>query len=480
MARRFEPRTVAELGHWHHDTDVAVVGLGCAGAAAALEAVAAGADVTVLERASGGGGTSSMSGGVIYLGGGTALQKACGFEDSPEEMYRYLMAACGDLPDEPKIRLYCEHSIEHYEWFVGHDVPFKAVFYPHYSGEPPTDDGLVFSGTEDAYPYNEVARPAPRGHVPQTPNQTGWLLMQKLVEAIERTPATVLTDTRCLTLVLDDDGAVVGLVAKRDGEEYCIRARKGVVLTTGGFINNKDMLDAYAPLLRKCNFRVGAEGDDGSGIRMGMGAGAAAINMAMGSISLPITPPKTLIKGILVNAQGQRFVNEDAYFGVLGEHVLYRQEGKAYLVLDGETFQPPDVEREVAGVGETVEEIEGALRLPAGSLKATLELYNRHAERGEDPVYHKAADYVVPLAPPYGAFDCTTANSLFAAFTLGGLRTSVDGEVLTADREPIAGLYAAGRASACIAAPRYASGISIGDGTFFGRRAGRHAARGNA
>jgi 3-oxo-5alpha-steroid 4-dehydrogenase len=386
----------------------------------------------------------------------------------------------GPNPDEPKISVYCEQSIEHYQWFLDHDVPFNAVYYPGYSGEPPSCDGLVYSGNEDTWPYNEIARPAPRGHVPATPNQTGWLLMQKLVEAIEKSPAELITDTRALTLVVDDDGAVVGAVTKRDGEEFVILARKGVILTAGGFINDKDMLTNYAPLLRKCMFRVGAEGDDGSGIRLGLGVGAAAINMAMGSISLPITPPKNIIKGILVNAQGQRFVNEDAYMGALGEAALTHNDGKAYLLLDGETFVHPDVDREVSGVGETVEEIESAIGLPEGSLVSTVALYNKHAEKGEDPLFHKKSDYVVPLKPPYGAFDCTTENSLYAVFTLGGLQTTRDGQVLTAAGDIGPGLYGAGRTTACIAAPGYSSGLSIGDGTFFGRRAGRHAATGSA
>ncbi len=130
-----------------------VLGLGAAGAAAALEASRAGADTLVLERAGGGGGTSAMSGGVLYLGGGTALQKACGFDDSPEAMFQYLMASCGDGPDEAKVRLYCEGSVAHYDWLVAQGVPFKPVFYYGCSGEPPTDDGLVWSGSERAQPF---------------------------------------------------------------------------------------------------------------------------------------------------------------------------------------------------------------------------------------------------------------------------------------------------------------------------------------
>ena len=89
-----------EVAHWDEEVDVLVVGLGAAGAAAALDAASAGAETLVLERASGGGGTSAMSGGVLYLGGGTALQRACGFEDSAEAMFEYLKVSCGDAPDE--------------------------------------------------------------------------------------------------------------------------------------------------------------------------------------------------------------------------------------------------------------------------------------------------------------------------------------------------------------------------------------------
>ena len=109
-------RDPAEVANWDEEVDVLVVGLGAAGAAAALEAAAAGAETLVLERAGGGGGTSAMSGGVLYLGGGTRMQKACGFEDSEEDMFKYLMASVGDEPDEAKIALYCEGSVAHYEW----------------------------------------------------------------------------------------------------------------------------------------------------------------------------------------------------------------------------------------------------------------------------------------------------------------------------------------------------------------------------
>jgi 3-oxo-5alpha-steroid 4-dehydrogenase len=155
---------------------------------------------------------------------------------------------------------------------------------------------------------------------------------------------------------------------------------------------------------------------------------------------------------------------------------MYRQDGRAWLVCDERTFERPEVPREIAAVGESTAEIESAVGLPGGSLAATLELYNRHAARGEDPLFRKSRDYLAPLEPPYAALDCCVDSSFYASFTLGGLRTNVDGEVMTPEGAIVAGLYAAGRASAGLAAPGYSSGISLGDGSYFGRRAGRKAA----
>ena len=128
-----------------------------------MEARAAGADVLLLERASGGGGTTALSTGQIYLGGGTAIQKACGFDDSAAEMFKYLMASCGPGVDEAKIRLFSDASVEHFDWLVAQGVPFKESFYGDGSYTP-TDDCLSYSGSEQAWPYLELARPAPRGH----------------------------------------------------------------------------------------------------------------------------------------------------------------------------------------------------------------------------------------------------------------------------------------------------------------------------
>ena len=101
-----------------------------------------------------------------------------------------------------------------------------------------------------------------------------------------------------------------------------------------------------------------------------------------------------------------------------------------------------------------------------------------NTRRGEDPIHGKTAEFLKPLTkPPFAALDYRVDHSLWGAFTMGGLHTSVDGEVLTADGDAIPGLYAAGRTTSGLAAQGYSSGLSLADCTFFGRRAGRVAAR---
>src|SRR5699024_5933246 len=104
---------------WALEADVVIAGYGVAGAAAAVEAARAGAAVLVLERAGGWGGAASQAGGCIYLGGGTPVQQACGFEDSAEEMEKFLTAALGPGADAAKIADYCAGSLEHFDWLVG-------------------------------------------------------------------------------------------------------------------------------------------------------------------------------------------------------------------------------------------------------------------------------------------------------------------------------------------------------------------------
>ncbi len=469
------PCDASEITDWDETADVVVVGFGAAGSAAAFSAAHARAEVLVVERTGGPGGAAALAEGIVYLGGGTPIQRACGFEDSLDDMYRYLMAACGPDPDEAKIARYVEESLGHFDWLVARGVPFDATFCAETQMAPTGTEGLVYSGGEDAYPFNEIARPAPRGHLAKTKRSTGWLLMQHLAHAAMEAGAGVCADTRIDRLVVAD-GQVVGVQGQRFGETVSLRARRGVILAAGGFVFNDDMLRKHCPPLVRGSFKVGTEGDDGRGIRMAQAIGAAVRNMYAGEVSLPIIPPRNLVRGILVNGRGQRFINEDTYMGRVGQSALYEQDGEVYLIVDEATYEPNWMGLTACWVCETPAELEAEMGLPTGSLQSTLELYNLHAEAGEDPVFHKGRAWLRPLVPPIGAFDLRVGPAPYAPFTLGGLETTVAGSVLDLGGDPIGGLYAAGRTTAGVCSFGYASGLSIGDSTIFGRLAGATAA----
>ncbi|NKY84544.1 FAD-dependent oxidoreductase [Nocardia veterana] len=483
------PRSAREITHYDLDTDVLVVGYGCAGAAAAFEAARAGARVLVLDRAGGPGGSSAMSGGEIYLGGGTPIQRACGFDDTPEDMAAYLNAALGPGADADKIADYCEHSVEHFHWLVDRGVPFKPSLWDAPAWVPPTDDGLMWLG-ENSWPFTEIARPAPRGHRPTANDFGGRLLMQCLTDAVESAGVRTLFDTCATTLIRTDDGAITGVVARRYGRESTIRVRRGCVLTTGGFVDNDEMLAAHAPLLLG-HTKVSAGTDDGSGIRMAQAAGAAVRHMATGQVGISLIPGLAA-RGIVVNDKGVRFVNEDTYPGRIGQAALFTQGMRVWVVLDEEAFEAvPEQQRwgvRPTHVADTAEELGAAMGLPPGALDATLRRYNEFAAGGTDPDQHKAARWLRPLRSPLAAVDVRAGirppaesgdrrGTGASVFTLGGLHTDRQGRVLDLDATPIPGLFAAGRAAVNLHGLGYISGTSLGDGTFFGRRAGRAAAQ---
>jgi 3-oxo-5alpha-steroid 4-dehydrogenase len=470
-----EPLHAGEVPAWDMEADVVVVGLGASGAAATIEAAEAGAEVIALESAAMGGGTSAMSGGIIYLGGGTAVQIACGYSDTPEAMAAFLMAACGPGTDEAKVRAYCDNSVAHFDWLVAHGVPFEGQFHPEHDMEPSDLSGLFYSGGEDSWPFTEVAPPVPRGHHPRIPGAAGGFLMQHLLAAVAATPAQVITDATAQRLVVEG-GEVVGLEASVDGATRLLRARGGVVLAAGGFMFNHPMLAQYCPTALKANVPLGTQHDDGRGIRMGQGVGAAVLEMHEMEVATPITPPRPIVRGILVNAKGERFINEDTYFGRIGKEALFNQNAEVYFVHSDDSFVLNNAGYQPQWVAETAEELESEIGLPSGSLAATLERYNEHAAQGSDPEFHKSSDWVIPLEPPYGVIDIGLERSWYAGFTLGGLHTSTDSAVLDATGTAIPGLFAAGRTTKGIAGTGYVSGISLGDGTFFGRRAGLSAA----
>lgn len=475
------PATVAasDVTEWSDDVDVVVIGFGIGGGCAAVSAAAAGARVLVLERAAVAGGTTSMAGGHFYLGGGTAVQQATGHSDSVEEMYKYLVAVSRE-PELDKIRAYCEGSVEHFNWLEELGIAFERSYFPEKAVIQPNTEGLMFTGNEKVWPYKNMAVPAPRGHKVPVPGDTqgAAMVIDLLLKRADALGVQIQYETGATNLIVDGD-SVVGVSWKRFNETGSIRA-KAVVIAAGGFVMNPDMVARFTPKLAEKPFVLGNTYDDGLGIRLGESVGGATKHMDQVFITAPVYPPSILLTGIIVNKEGKRFVTEDSYHSRTSGFVMDQPDSAAYLIVDEAHMQNPEIPLITFIDGwETVEEMEAALGIPTGNLVETLNNYNEHAAKGEDPEFHKQPEFLAPQDNgPWAAFDLTLGKAMYSGFTVGGLATDLDGEVLRADGSVIPGLYAAGACASNIAqdGKGYASGTQLGEGSFFGRRAGTHAA----
>jgi len=478
------PYPAAEVAAWDMETDIVIIGFGATGACAAIEAKQAGADVKLFERNSGSGGASGLSGGEIYLGGngGTEVQRAAGFEDTTEDFASYLKMAGGPCADEAKCDLYAQEAVNHFNWLKAQGVPYRGNYMPGKIIEPMDDTTLIWSGSEAAAPFYKSAKPAPRGHVIQ---HMGWGGGRPLVDILEAKARAigvdVIVDARALALIEDAD-QVVGAIFRIDNKPVFVKARKGVVLATGGFVMNEEMRRKYCPDTFKINDPIGDK-DDGTGINLGLSVGGDAIHMEQFFTTCPWTIPESHAKGVFVNIQGQRFINEDCYHGRVSRTAVDQPGDRVYLLLDSAHFeQPPEFARmTIAGTGNDWEEVERELDMAEGTLSRSMAFYNEHARAGRDPLFDKQPPILTPLDQgPFIALELNFETSYFSFFTLGGLKTSTDGEVLDRAGAPIPGLFAAGRCTSGLPAwgHGYSSGMSLADCTFFGRQAGRKAAQG--
>jgi 3-oxo-5alpha-steroid 4-dehydrogenase len=486
------PATVnaREVSSWSDDVDVVVIGFGIAGGCAAVSAAAEGARVLVLERAAAAGGTTAMAGGHFYLGGGTAVQQATGNDDSPDEMYKYLVAVSRD-PEHDKIRAYCDGSVEHFNWLEDLGFQFERSYYPGKVVVPPGTEGLSYTGNEKVWPFCEQAKPAPRGHSVPVPGELGGaaLVVDLLVKRADELGVQIRYETGATNLILDDDGVVVGVAWKHFTETGAVRA-KAVIIAAGGFAMNADMVAEHTPALGRqrrtkhhglvAPYILGNPNDDGLGIRMGVSAGGATKNMDELFITAAAYPPEILLTGVIVNKEGKRFVAEDSYHSRTSAFVLEQPDQIAYLIVDEAHTEMPEMPliRFLDGY-ETIAEMEGALGIPAGNLAATLDRYNEFAAKSQDPDFHKQPEFLAAQDNgPWAVFDLSLGRAMYSGFTIGGLAVTVDGQVLGEDGAVIAGLYAVGACASNLAqdGKGYASGTQLGEGSFFGRRAGSHAA----
>jgi 3-oxosteroid 1-dehydrogenase len=544
--------------------DVVVVGAGGAGMTAALAAAEQGLNTLVIEKSSWFGGSTARSGGGVWIPGNYALE-AAGEADDLSESKKYLDAIVGDVVPKVRRDTYIDRGPEVMEFLREHTpvrftwVPEYADYLPEAPGgrargrtvEPvPLDARFLGDELEHLHPpygrapanlivtqadYRKISLGLRTLKGPMTMIRVMFmrlvtLLLGKKMYAMGNAVAIGLRkglldagvpvhyDTELTDLVIEN-GRVTGVRLLRDGIASEIRARRGVILGSGGFEKNLEMREKYQPQPTSVEWTTGAASNAGGGILAGIAAGAQVDLMDDAwwgpTIPLPNGPwfclaERNLPGSIIVNAAGRRFMNEALPY-VEAVHEIYKGEETgvthvpSWMVIDQryrnrylfaglsprQPFPGRWYKSGVIKKASTLEGLAEEIGVPADALVETVARLNGFAETGVDEDFHRGESaydkyYSDPKVKPNPSLHRIDHAPFYAVKivpgdlgTKGGLVTDERARVLRADGSVIEGLYAAGNCSSAVMGNSYAGpGATIGPAITFGYLAALDVAQG--
>ncbi|SDC33341.1 3-oxosteroid 1-dehydrogenase [Mycolicibacterium neoaurum] len=551
--------------------DVVVVGSGAAGMVAALTAAHQGLSTVVVEKAPHYGGSTARSGGGVWIPNNEVLQRD-GVKDTAAEARKYLHAIIGDVVPAEKIDTYLDRSPEMLS-FVLKNSPLKLCWVPGYSDYyPETPGGKATGRSVEPKPFNakklgpdEKGLEPPYGKVPLNmvvlqqdyvrlnqlkrhprgvlrsikvgvrsvwANATGKnlvgmgrALIAPLRIGLQKAGVPVLLNT-ALTDLYIEDGVVRGIYVREAGaaesaEPKLIRARRGVILGSGGFEHNQEMRTKYQRQPITTEWTVGAVANTGDGILAAEKLGAALELMedAWWGPTVPLegAPWFALSErnspgSIIVNMNGKRFMNESMPYVEACHHMYGGQYGQgagpgenvpAWMIFDqqyrdryifaglqpGQRIPKKWMESGVIVKADSLAELAEKTGVAADALKATIERFNGFARSGVDEDFHRGESaydryYGDPTNKPNPNLGEIKHGPFYAAKmvpgdlgTKGGIRTDVHGRALRDDNSVIEGLYAAGNVSSPVMGHTYPGpGGTIGPAMTFGYLAALHLA----
>ncbi len=468
------PAAKAKEVTWDEETDVVVVGCGGAGASAAMMAKDGGAEVIIFEKGGTFGSGTALCGQAI-MGVGTKQQEEAGYHDTVDEALKYFVEV-GD-GEEEMFRVILEGTKPAMEWLEGMGCEFVS--------DEEAIPGITRGGQEDLYAH--ITASVPRTHWPVSG------IWPHMLEKLENDGFDLRLYTPVTSLVIDDDGAVLGVVAQdEDGNVSHVKARRAVVLAAGGFSRDYDMKRL---LISKHKIWCGAGiQDDGDGLRLGLQAGSmvgyfgAMMSVIYGDPNAPCSPLITgtsVMEGhppfIVVNEEGVRFTDEGKFYELMAEDVIKQHGGHGFLISCGDDLTCMKIHSSNGDVSypnnlvkaDTLDDLAAQLGIDAEALKKTVEDWNAFCESGTDSLLGRTRD-LVPLGEgPYGAAEVVAGDGS----TFGGPVVDPDMHVISAlTGEPIPHLYAAGQNSAALGRFYPCCGSAVATCIVTGRIAGTNAA----
>lgn len=439
------------------EADVVVIGAGGAGMTAAITAHEAGKEVILLEKMPYAGGNTTKSTGGMNAAE-TSVQAELGIEDSVQTFIDDTMTGGKNVNDLALVTTMAENSAEAIDWLASIGAPLPEV---------------SFSG----------GATNKRIHRPEGGAAVGPYLVEKLLAKIGKDEISLLYNTEATELIVED-GAVTGVKATGDGIRYTITA-KAVVLATGGFGANLEMCAAYNPDLAGF-VTTNSPCATGDGIKMAEAVGAATVDMEQIQIhptvyqatSLMVTESVRGGGAILVNASGERFVDEMETRDVVSAAEIAQEGGYAYLVFDQaqrDNLSAIDsyVSNGLTVQADTIEGLATQMGVDASNLQATVEAWNQAVAEQNDEAFGRTTgmDVDISVAPFYAIQIAPGIHH-----TMGGVKIDTTASVISVDGEPIPGLFAAGEVTGGVHGANRIGGNAVADIIVFGRIAGQSAA----
>ena len=438
--------------------DIVVIGAGGAGMAAAMQAVQNGAtNVVILEKMpQTGGNTIRTTGGMNAAA--TELQATEGIEDSVELMIEDTMKGGKNLNDPELVKVLAEKSADGVKWVTENGGDLSEVG--------------MFGGAS-----------VKRIHKPTGGSAVGPMLVKMFNENMDKLNIPVLLETKADQIIVED-GKIAGVKASNKDGEFTIDC-KAVVLATGGFAGNAEMVVEYNPALTGFGTtnHAGATGD---GIAMAKELGAQLVDIEQIQTH-PTVHPETqtmyteAVRGngaILVNKEGKRFVNELLTRDVVSEAILGQTDKQAYLVFDQNVRDGLSAIEKYISAGiiyeaDTIEGLAEQIGVDATALKATMDTYAGYQAAGNDAEFGRESMEEPLTTAKYYAGLCAPA----VHHTMGGVKINTNTEVLKEDGTAISGLFAAGEVTGGVHGANRLGGNAVTDIVVFGRIAGENAAK---
>lgn len=430
--------------------DIVIVGAGGAGMTAAYEAKTNGANVILVEKMGiVGGNTNSATGGLNASE--TSVQKKLGIADTNEQYFQDTMKGGYNKNNPDLVRTMVNNSAAIIDYLIG-------------IGADLTDVGKMAGSTNK------------RTHRPQGGAAVGPHLVKVLTAADEKAGVDLRLNTKCTGIIMEN-GKATGITVSSENGDYKISA-KAVIITTGGFGANSDLVVSYVPALKGFG-TTNHKGATGDAIAWGKAIGADFVDMDQIQTHPTVVPGKGImiteaVRGngaIIVNRDGKRFCPEMATRDVMSKAILEQKGGTAYLVFDQAVRESLKAIEGYASKGllteaPTVAELAKKLGIPEDAMVKTLADYASSQKSGNDPLGRKATEMPLPLDKgPFYAVEIGPAIH----HTMGGLKIDTKAEVISTSGQVIPGVFAAGEVTGGVHGGNRLGGNAVADITIFGK-----------